>query len=63
LDPEVLEIGVFALGHLGRKPLLLVRTAEELHIYQVFKFLSGPNLKLRFKRLNLTLLVKDKKAR
>lgn len=50
--PLAIEIAVFGLGYHGRRPILLIRTKNELSIYQAFRYVKG-NLKLRFKKLNV----------
>lgn len=62
-DPGIHELLVVSLGHLGRRPIMLVRTETELMIYQAFKYAKGPNLKLRFRRLPHTIILKERKTK
>lgn len=62
-DPEIHELLVVSLGHLGRRPILLLRTENDLMIYQAYKFAKGPNLKIRFRRLPQTLILKERKMK
>ncbi|KAK6623006.1 hypothetical protein RUM43_008858 [Polyplax serrata] len=62
-DPEIHELLVVSLGHLGRRPILLLRTESDLMMYQAFKYAKGSNLKIRFRRLPQTLILKERKMK
>ncbi|KAL0274118.1 UNVERIFIED_CONTAM: hypothetical protein PYX00_006618 [Menopon gallinae] len=62
-DPDIYELLVVSLGHLGRRPIMLVRTEFDLVVYQAFKYAKGPNLKIRFRRLPQTFILKERKMK
>ncbi|CAG2059625.1 unnamed protein product, partial [Timema podura] len=60
-DTEVQEILVVALGHHGSRPLLVVRLEDEVLLYQAYRYHKG-NLKLRFRRLAHTVLLRESRS-
>lgn len=50
-SPAILEINMVAMGNQGNRPILLIRTKQELLIYQVFRYAKG-HLKIRFRKLD-----------
>jgi cleavage and polyadenylation specificity factor subunit 1 len=65
--PKVTEITMVGLGDKKRRPLLLARTSDhELLLYEVFPYyekLDKKQLKLRFKKVNHGLLLRDRKSK
>ncbi|KAK3924905.1 Cleavage and polyadenylation specificity factor subunit 1 [Frankliniella fusca] len=61
-DLLVRELLVVGLGHHGNQPLLLARTDDELLIYQIYRYPRG-NLKIRFSKVNHSVLIRERKTR
>ena len=63
---DVIEIGIFGLGHLQRRPLMILRTADcQVFIYEAVIFYDGTegrHLKMRFRKLSHNMLLKEKKT-
>lgn len=60
---QVKEIMIAPLGHLGTRPLLLVRLEDEVLVYQAFHYPRGSPLPLRFRRLQHGMLTRERKPK
>lgn len=56
---QVQEILVASLGHNGSRPVLLLRLEEEVLLYQAYRYPRG-YLKLRFRKVYKTIVMKDR---
>lgn len=61
-ENQVREILVAALGHNGTRPLLMLRLDDQVLLYQAYRYPRG-SLKMRFRKVTQTILVKEKKSR
>ena len=63
---EIIEIGIFPLGHLRRRPLMIIRTSDyQLFLYEAVAYYDTSEdhqLKMRFRKWNHNLLLKEKKT-
>lgn len=62
----IVEVGIFGLGHLHRRPLLMMRTSDfRILIYEAIPAYDGlqpQQLKVRFRKLNHNLLLRETKT-
>ena len=62
----VVEMGIFGLGHLHRRPLLMMRTLDfGVLLYEAipaYESLTKSELKIRFRKLNHNLLLRETKT-
>ncbi|XP_067007220.1 cleavage and polyadenylation specificity factor subunit 1 isoform X2 [Anabrus simplex] len=61
-EAHVRELLMVALGHHGRRPLLVARLDDELLLYEAYRYPRGM-LKVRFKRLPQNILVRERRSR
>lgn len=61
-ENQVREILVAALGHNGTRPLLMLRVDDQVLLYQAYRYPRG-SLKMRFRKVTQTILMKEKKSR
>lgn len=64
---DIIEIGIFPLGHLQRRPILVTRTADfNILIYEAVACVSTDavqdRLHIRFRKLDHNLLLQQKKT-
>ncbi len=63
---NVVEMGIFGLGHLYRRPLLMMRTSDfGVLLYEAipaYEILKKSELKIRFRKLNHNLLLRETKT-
>lgn len=62
----IVEIGLFGLGHLYRRPLLMMRTTDfGVLLYEAIpatESFQNNELKIRFRKLNHNLLLRETKT-
>ena len=67
LAPKIQEISLIALGERHRRPLFLARTSDhELLVYEAYPFydkLDSKQLKIRFKKVQHGLLMRERKSK
>jgi len=66
--PTIMEIKLVGLGQRGRRPILLARLSDyEVVMYEMYEYqsasLSADQLKIRFRKLQHGLLLRDRKSR
>ena len=61
--PQIQEMIVAPLGHLGNRPLLMIRLEDEILIYQAFHYPKGSPMPLRFRRLHHGMLTRERRSR
>lgn len=66
---NIVEMGIFGLGHLHRRPLLVMRTSDfGVLLYEAIPSLPAyeskqkNELKIRFRKLNHSLLLRETKT-
>jgi len=64
---DIVEIGIFPLGHLQRRPILVTRTSDfNILIYEAIASVGSDNiqdrLRIRFRKLDHNLLLQQKKT-
>jgi cleavage and polyadenylation specificity factor subunit 1 len=66
---NIVEMGIFGLGHLHRRPLLMIRTSDfGVLLYEAIPALPAHEskqkneLKIRFRKLNHSLLLRETKT-
>lgn len=61
----IVEVCIFGMGHLQRRPLLIMRTSDfSILLYEAipaYEGLEPQQLKIRFRKLNHNLLLKETK--
>jgi cleavage and polyadenylation specificity factor subunit 1 len=60
---QIQELIMAPLGHLGNRPLLLIRLEDEILIYQAFHYPKGSPMPIRFARMQHGMLTKERKAK
>lgn len=65
-EHQIRELIVAPLGNMSSRPLLILRTDDQIMIYEAYRYPKG-HLKMRFKRIPQSILTKlsqaEKKAR
>ncbi|XP_065344117.1 cleavage and polyadenylation specificity factor subunit 1 [Cloeon dipterum] len=61
--PIVRELLVAPLGHLGSRPLLMIRLDEELLLYQAFYYAKGHPMPIRFSKMNHNVYLRERKPK
>ncbi len=66
---NIVEMGIFGLGHLHRRPLLMIRTSdfgvllyEAIPALPIYDSKQKNELKIRFRKLNHSLLLRETKT-
>lgn len=63
VDCNIMEVGIFGLGHLHRRPILIMRTSSfGIILYEAiaaYEGLQKDQLKIRLRKLNHSLLLKE----
>uniref|UniRef100_A0A1B6G369 Cleavage and polyadenylation specificity factor subunit 1 n=3 Tax=Proconiini TaxID=565685 RepID=A0A1B6G369_9HEMI len=66
VEHQIRELMVAPLGNMSSRPLLILRTDDQILLYEAYRFPKG-HLKMRFRRIPQSILVKltqeEKKAR
>lgn len=60
---QIQELMIAPLGHLGNRPLLFVRLEDEFLVYQAFHYPRGSPMPLRFRRLQHSMLTRERKPK
>lgn len=64
---NIVEMGIFGLGHMCRRPLIVMRAADfKILLYEVIPAIEGchdDSLKIRLRKLNHCLLLKETKIK